>query len=210
MKLTNGYLGLVWEVPLGPDLGYGYARFTVLEGHFGAYVRILNHRSVERVKQFNESEFAKFDELVAPFLGYAGVPQRGDDKWKAIGYLPMKESDFDLPDLKVSYPEVFPPEKNEWFVNRGTVASDVLRDGTGEVIVFPYESVKHLGYYVHVNLKYSTVRVILEWMKILGMDYMSYENQDLPQDFLADQKYYVSVSVPYTEVPKEIRGKVIL
>ena len=46
-------------------------------------------------------------------------------------------------------------------------------------------------------------------MKILGLDYMNYENQDVPQDFLEDQKYYVTVSTPYLEVPKEIRGKVI-
>ena len=55
----------------------------------------------------------------------------------------------------------------------------------------------------------ATPRVTLEWMKILGLDYMNYENQDVPQDFLEDQKYYVTVSTPYLEVPKEIRGKVI-
>ena len=42
------------------------------------------------------------------------------------------------------------------------------------------------------------------------MDYIEYRNDEVAQDFLYDQKFRVALSTPYTEVPKEIRGKVIL
>lgn len=46
--------------------------------------------------------------------------------------------------------------------------------------------------------------------EILDLDFMNYVNHTVPQDFLADQKYIVSVSVPYSEVSKEVRGKCII
>ena len=209
MKLENGYLGLIWEVSLGLDLGYGYVRFTALDDQFGDYVRILNHRSPTKLKQFNVEEFATYDELVAPFLGYGRPPQRGENRWKSTGYLPMQGNDYELPDMKVGDARLAPPESVDWFIIRGTSVGDYLRDENGDTTAFKYNQIKHLGFYGHLNLKMATPRVTLEWMKILGLDYMNYENQDVPQDFLEDQKYYVTVSTPYLEVPKEIRGKVI-
>jgi hypothetical protein len=210
MKLTNGYLGLIWEVPLGPDLGYGYVRFTALEDHFGTYVRILNHRSLSRKKGFDADEFASHDELVAPFLGFGRPPGRGDNRWKPIDYWPMQDVDYELPDMKTGGSLTSSPELADWCIIRGMTVGDYLRNNRDELIRFNFNQVKHLGFYGHMNLKFATIRVILEWIKILGMDYMNYENQDVPQDFLEMQKYYVSVSTPYSEVPKEIRGKVIL
>lgn len=211
MKFTNGYLGLVWEVPLGSDLGYGYVRFTALEHHFGTYARILNHRSATKIKHFDESIFAKFDELVAPFLGYGGPPKRGDSKWKAIGYLPMKDEDYQVPDMKGSRTNGDSPYSVEWGVIRGTSTGDYLKKNeSGDPLLLNFQQVKHLGFYGHLNLKFATFRVILEWMKILGMDYMDYQNQDVPDDILKDQKYIVSVSTPYSEVPKALRSRVII
>lgn len=211
MKLTNGYLGLVWEIPLGINLGYRYARFTALENHFGTYVRILSHRFTEGVKKFDGTVFAQYDELVAPFLGYGGPPQRGAGKWKAIGYLPMKSEDYHLPDMKGGYTDQSASYSTEWGIVRDTSAGNYLKkDESGDPLLLKFERVRHLGYYGHQNLKFATVRVILEWMKILGLDFMNYENHTVPQDFLADQKYIVSVSTPYSEVPREIRGKCII
>ena len=166
MKLTDGYLGLVWEIPLGTELGYGYARFTALENHFGTYVRILNHRFTERIKKFDEVVFSQYDELVAPFLGYGGPPQRRDGKWKAIGHLLMKSEDYHLPDMKGGYTGGVSAYSTKWGVVRGTAASDYLKnDESGDPLLLKFEQVRHLGYHGHSNLKFATVRVILEWMK---------------------------------------------
>lgn len=210
MKLTTGYRGLVWEVPLGQELGYGYTRFTDLDNHFGNFVRILNYRSTTKLKHFSVEDFSFYDELVAPFLALGSPLQRGEGRWRAVGYLPMREEDYQLQDFKGTYPTTFTPEEQLWGICRGITAGDWLRDKTGESIKFTYNQVKHLGTFDgHQNLRYSTCRIVLEWMKVQGMDYMGYVDPSVPTDFLNRQKYCVSVSMPYSEVPVEIRGKVI-
>lgn len=210
MKLINGYRGLIWEVPLGEELGYAYVRFTDLDDHFGNFVRILNYRSVTKLKYFDAEKFSSYDELVAPFLALGRPVQRGEKRWRAVGYIPMRESDYHLPDFKGTHPWTFKPEKQLWYIIRGVTPGDCLRDESRELIEFTYTQVKHLSIYDgHQNLRYSTCRIILEWMKVLNMDYMTYVDPDMPIDFLERQKYCVLVSMPYSEVPIEIRGRVI-
>ncbi|KAB7733033.1 hypothetical protein F5984_03585 [Rudanella paleaurantiibacter] len=210
MKLTNGYSGLVLEVTLGPKIGYGYVRLTQIDSQFGFYTSILDCRRGEPIKRFDFEEFVKLDDLVAPFLTVGRPPRKGKFKWRPLGYLPMEGKDYVIQDFKGGYPGNQAPELTKWSVVRGTAASEVVRDDAGEVMMFSYEQVKHLGYYGHMSLSEATSRIILEWMKILKMDYIGYEDEEFPKDLLAKQKIQVSVSIPYSEVPKEIRGKVII
>jgi hypothetical protein len=209
MKLTNGYQGLIWEVPMGPELGFAYVRTTIIKEQVAIYTSILAYRSHRRLASFNEVNFDEIDDLVAPFMGLGAPTQKGENRWKALGYVSVNLNSLLVPDLKASHPLTIPPEKNSWGVFRGCATSDVLRDDRGEAIFFSYEKIKHLGYYGHTFLKFATPKIILEWMKILGLDYLNYETDVVYSSTLWEYKYAVLTSVPYSEVPPEIRGKAL-
>lgn len=48
----------------------------------------------------------------------------------------------------------------------------------------------------------------MEWMKVLGMDFESYTTTESDNEHIRTMKQQVRESVPYSEVPMEIRGKV--
>ena len=210
MKLVNGYQGLVWEVALGSELGFGYVRSMDIPEHYGWYLDILNYRSQTKIKKFDFEQFKSFDELVAPILGINFPSQRGEDRWKPLGYLPISPERLIAPDMKASDGISSEPESLGWFVIRGTSGSDLLTDDNVEPIIFRYNQVMHLGFYGHNNLRWITPRIILEWMKVLNMDYQAYQTQSVPKDFLSNHKFFVSVSTPYTETPLEHRNKLIM
>lgn len=208
-KLVDSHHGMLWEVPLTQNLGFAYVQ-TICLAEFreiGTLVKVLSFRNNMPYTNNNISFFEQFDFLSTPILGINPPPQRGENKWRKLGYLPLQQEDltcqeFTSPSPFIGYPDY---TKCLWAVYRGTSLDSQFED-----IRFNYEQVKHLSFIDFTNLRFISHRITMEWMKYLRMDYEKYETEDSPSYInIKDQKYFVKCGVNYLEVPKEIRGRAI-
>ena len=208
-EIVDSHHGMVWEVPMTQDLGFAYVQTISMSSfsQMGTLVKILNYRSNESFKSKDEEFFKQFDFLTSPILGINPPPQRGNNKWRKLGYLPLRQEDltcqeFISPSPFIGYPDYI---KCLWAVYRGTSLDSQFED-----IRFNYEQVKHLSFIDFTNLRFMRHRIIMEWMKYLGMDYEKYETEDSPSYInIEDQKYFVKCGVNYSEVDQSTRGRAI-
>jgi hypothetical protein len=207
-EITDSHHGMVWEVPMTQDLGFSYVQTISMAsfGQYGILVKILNYRSNVPYESKNTDFFKGFDFLTSPILGINPPPQRGEYKWKKIGYLDLLDEDLISPEFKggVNLTLRVVPNEILWFIYYGVASCD-----TNEERV-KYWQVKHLTEFGFTNLKFMRHRITMEWMKYLDMNYEKYETEDSPSFInIEDQKYFVKCGVSYSEVPKEIRGRAI-
>jgi hypothetical protein len=207
-EITDSHHGMIWEVPITKDLGFAYVQTISMSSfsQLGTLVKIINYRSNEPFKGKNTNFFKQFDFLTSPILGINPPPQRGDNKWKKIGYLPLLEEDLISPEFKggVNKTLKLSPNKIPWTVYYGIAGCDYFEEK------FDYEQVKHLTFLGFTNLRFMRHRITMEWMKYLDMDYDNYETENSPSYInIEDQKYFVKCGVNYSEVNKSIRGRAI-
>lgn len=215
MKITNGFQGLVWQVPLRDNLGFAYVQTIDPNplGHISAsfLLKILDYHSESPILNFDVDVFQKFDMLTSHLLAMGTPPQRtGEAKWKAVGYLPLTPIDHIFPefkgldhqsDLPFSYTEI--PQGKEWMVFWGGAGCDHYSTyGT-------YNQTKHLGWLTHFNIAFVHHRITMEWMRKWGMNYNQYYTRQWSEEFLAGQKYQVMTTVLFDDVDPKIRGKAI-
>lgn len=215
MKLTNGFQGLVWQVPLTNQLGYAYVQ-TINPNELGHVspsflLKILDYRSENPLKKFDPDQFQQFDMLTSHLLSMGTPPQRtGDTRWKAVGYLPLTPFDHLLPEYKtLDYQSDFPFDYNEipqdpiWVVYWGGALADYYREYA------TYDQVKHLGWLTHFNVAFIHHRITMEWMRKLGLDYDQYYTKQWSELFLKNQKYQVKTTVLFSEIDPPIRAKAV-
>lgn len=215
MKLTDGFQGLVWQVPLTNQLGYAYVQ-TINPNELGHVspsflLKILDYRSESPLKKFDSDQFQQFDMLTSHLLSMGTPPQRtGDTRWKAVGYLPLTPFDHLLPEFKGrSYPADFflpqgeIPQDANWLVFWGGAVAEYYKEHA------TYEQVKHLGWLTHFNVAFIHHRITMEWMRKLGLDYYQYYTRQWDEEFLMGQKYQVKTTVLFSEVDPAIRAKAI-
>jgi hypothetical protein len=207
-EIIDSHHGMLWEVPLEEHLGFAYVQTLSMSAfsQLGTLVKILDYRSEHPFKGKGADFFKNIDFLTSPVLGINPPPQRGEKKWKKLGYLPILEEDLRSPEFKAEYirDNSINIEKQIWYVFFGISASDTLEEK------YTYNQVKHLSSFGFTNLRFMRHRITMEWMKYLDMDYESYTTSDSPAYInLDDQKYFVKCGVHYSEVPREIRGRAI-
>lgn len=204
--IVDSHHGMLWEVPLEEHLGFAYVQTLSMSAfsQLGTLVKILDYRSEQPFKGKGVDFFKTIDFLTSPVLGINPPPQRGEKKWKKLGYLPILEEDLRSPEFKAEYirSNSINIEKQIWYVFYGISASDTLEEK------YTYNQVKQLSFFGFTNLRFIHHRITMEWMKYLGKDYESYTTSDSPAYInLDDQKYFVKCGVHYNEVPREIRGR---
>lgn len=206
-EIVDSHHGMLWEVPLEEHLGFAYVQTLSMSAfrQLGTLVKILDYRSEQPFKGKGVDFFKNIDFLTSPVLGINPPPQRGEKKWKKLGYLPILEKDLRSPEFKaVNWFIQTNPFERDWSVFYGISASDTLEEK------YTYDQVKHLSFFGFTNLRFMRHRITMEWMKYLGMDYESYTTSDSPAYIrLDDQKYFVKCGIHYSEVPREIRGRAI-
>lgn len=206
-EIIDSHHGMIWEVPMTQDLGFAYVQTISMSSfsQLGTLVKIINYRSNEPFKGKNIGFFKQFDFLTSPILGINPPPQRGDNKWKKIGYLPLLEEDLISPEFKgANWFIKSNPYEREWSVYYGSAVCNCLEEK------FSYRQVKHLTFIGFTNLRFMRHRIAMEWMKYLDMNYDSYETEDSPSYInMEDQKYFVKCGVNYSEVNKSIRSRAI-
>lgn len=207
-EIIDSHHGMLWEVPLEEHLGFAYVQTLSMSAfrQLGTLVKILDYRSEQPFKGKGADFFKTIDFLTSPVLGINPPPQRGEKKWKKLGYLPILEEDLRSPEFKggINYSLKLDLYKVKWTVYFGIAACDYFDEE------FTYNQVKQLSSFGFTNLRFMRHRITMEWMKYLGMDYESYTTSDSPAYIrLDDQKYYVKCGVYYSEVPREIRGRAI-
>jgi hypothetical protein len=207
-EIIDSHHGMIWEVPMTQDLGFAYVQTISMSSfsQLGTLVKILNYRSNESFKGKSIDFFKQFDFLTSPILGINPPLQKGDNKWKKIGHLPLLEEDLISPEFKSEFIKIEGKNLNEliWYVFYGISASATLEEQ------FTYEQVKHLSFFGFTNLRFMRHRITMEWMKYLDMNYDNYETIDSPSYInIEDQKYFVKCGVNYSEVDKSIRGRAI-
>lgn len=206
-EIVDSHHGMLWEVPVEEHLGFAYVQTLSMSAfsQLGTLVKILNYRSEQPFKGKGVDFFKNIDFLTSPVLGINPPPQRGEKKWKKLGYLPILEEDLRSPEFKaVNWFIQTNPFERDWSVFYGISASDTLEEK------YTYVQVKHLSFFGFTNLRFMRHRITMEWMKYLGMGYESYTTSDSSAYIrLDDQKYYVKCGVHYSEVPREIRGRAI-
>lgn len=206
-EIIDSHHGMLWEVPLEENLGFAYVQTLSMSAfsQLGTLVKILDYRSEQPFKGKGADFFKTIDFLTSPVLGINPPPQRGEKKWKKLGYLPILEEDLRSPEFKaVNWFIQTNPFERDWSVFYGISASDTLEEK------YTYDQVKHLSFFGFTNLRFMRHRITMEWMKYLGMDYESYTTSDSPAYiYLEYQKYFVKCGIHYSEVPREIRGRAI-
>ena len=207
-EIIDSHHGMIWQVSMTQDLGFAYVQTISMSSfsQLGTLVKILNYRSNEAFNGKKVDFFKQFDFLTSPILGINPPPQRGDNKWKKIGYLPLLEEDLISPEFKSEFVKIEGKNADEfiWYVFYGISASATLEEH------FTYEQVKHLSFTGFTNLRFMRHRITMEWMKYLGMDYEKYEIEDSPSYInIEDQKYFVKCGVNYSEVDQSTRGRAI-
>jgi len=206
-EIIDSHHGMLWEVPLEEHLGFAYVQTLSMSAfrQLGTLVKILDYRSEQPFKGKGTDFFKTIDFLTSPVLGINPPPQRGEKKWKKLGYLPILEEDLRSPEFKaVNWFIQTNPFERDWSVFYGISASDTLEEK------YTYDQVKHLSFFGFTNLRFMRHRITMEWMKYLGMDYESYATSDSPAYiYLEYQKYFVKCGIHYSEVPREIRGRAI-
>jgi hypothetical protein len=175
-EIVDSHHGMVWEVPMNNGLGFAYVQTVSMSSfnQLGTLVKIINYRSNEPFKGKSAEFFKQFDFLTSPILGINPPPQRGDDKWKKIGYLPLLEEDLISPEFKSEFVKIEGKNADEfiWYVFYGISASNTLEE------YFTYEQVKHLSFFGFTNLRFMRHRITMEWMKYLDMNYENYQTKD--------------------------------
>ena len=207
MKKISSYHETLWEIELNEKLGFGYVQIIdrSIYGLFGFLVKIMNYRSNQVRKKIIQEEFNNWDLLVNPLMAAGSIPKKGNCKWKKMGNYPLTEIDLQPPFFKTHNGENDDITKNTWFVYKSF--GDDIDYNNG----FNYEQVKHLTYPNPLIFLHSIHhRITMEWMKILGMDFENYHTTESDQEHIRTMKEQVKYSVPYSEVPIEIRGKVKL
>lgn len=206
-EIVDSHHGMLWEVPLGEHLGFAYVQTLSMSAfrQLGTLVKILDYRSEQPFKGKGADFFKTIDFLTSPVLGINPPPQRGEKKWKKLGYLPILEEDLRSPEFKgVNWFIQTNPFERDLSVYFGIASCNYFDEE------FTYDQVKHLSFFGFTNLRFMRHRITMEWMKYLGMDYESYTTSDSPAYINLDyQKYYVKYGVHYSEVPREIRGRAI-
>lgn len=206
METEKVIVGTVWEVPLELDLGYGYLKLidSCYLDSWGwlVYIYDLNRRDQWKGKDI--STFNDIDYLTSPLLGFHNPPQRGEKRWKKLGILPLLNEECLLPEFKAYQNKLLSPHEQKWSVTIGGSAQYANKYGDRD-----YETVKHLGCFGHKSLRVFSHRVTMEWLRKLGMDYNYYEANEVDSDFIRNQKYEISITPLYTEVPKNIRNRIL-
>lgn len=205
MKKISSYHGTLWEIELNENLGFGYVQIidTKIYNGWGFLVKILNCRSEVRKKHLSIEEFYVWDMLTSPLMAAGTIPQKGNKIWKKIGTFPLNNTDTQVPVCKEGGWD-YEEEKEVWSIIKNLTPQD-WEDGCS------FEQIKHLGYYNPVIFLHSIHhRITMEWMKVLGMDFENYHTTESDQEHIRTMKEQVKYSVPYSEVPIEIRGKVKL
>ena len=205
-EIIDSHHGMLWEVPLEEHLGFAYVQTLSMSAfsQLGTLVKILDYRSEQPFKGKGVDFFKTIDFLTSPVLGINPPPQRGEKKWKKLGYLPILEEDLRSPEFKggINYSLKLDLHKVKWSVYFGIAACDYFDEE------FTYEQVKHLGFFAFTNLRIMRHRITMEWMKNLDMDYESYTTSDSPTYInLDEQKEFAKYGVHYSEVPRAIRGR---
>lgn len=206
-EIVDSHHGMVWEVPMTQDLGFAYVQTISMSSfrQLGTLVKIINYRSNEPFKGKNAEFFKQFDFLTSPILGINSPLQKGDNKWKKIGYLPLLEEDLISPEFKgVNWFIKSNPFDREWSIYYGIAVGNYFEEK------FSYEQVQHLTFIGFTNLRFMRHRIIMEWMKYLDMDYENYQTEDSPSYInIQDQKYFVKCGINYSKVDMSIRGRAI-
>lgn len=205
MKKISSYHGTLWEIELNENLGFGYIQIidTKIYNGWGFLVKIMNYRSEVRKKYISIEEFNAWDMLTSPLMAAGTIPQKGNKIWKKIGTFPLNNTDTQIPVCKEGGWD-YEEEKEVWFIIKNLTPQD-WEGG------YSYEQIKHLGYYNPVFFLHSIHhRITMEWMKVLGMDFEAYTTSESDEEHIKTMKRQVKYSVPYSEVPIEIRGKVKL
>lgn len=207
-EIVDSHHGMLWEVPLEEHLGFAYVQTLSMSAfsQLGTLVKILNYRSEQPFKGKGVDFFKNIDFLTSPVLGINPPPQRGEKKWKKLGYLPILEEDLRSPEFKggINYSLKLDLYKVKWTVFFGVAVCDAKDEK------YSYNQVKHLSFIRFTNLRFMRHRITMEWMKYLDMDYKSYTTSDSPAYInLDEQKEFVKCGVHYSEVPREIRGRAI-
>jgi hypothetical protein len=213
--------GCLVEIPLLKDCGYAYAKIILpyqfnIEASRCLILKVFDyHRDTTiDIKTINFIEdFNSYDLLTNPLL-LLGTPKlRGKDKCKILGYLPLRDEDFILPDFKIPFGKgilisEYEDSIPEWFVVSNLDVNKAYKRG-----VFPYEKVKHLEIWQHNSYYSLRMRITMEWLRKEGKKIEDYFDLDLPPSgegtLIKVIHNKVRNSIPYCEIPKEIRGKVI-
>ncbi len=207
MKKISPYHGSLWEIELNENLGFGYIQIIDrnIYNSWGFLVKVMNYRDILSRKRILEEEFRNWDLLVNPIMAAGRVPKKGSCKWRKMGSYPLTDIDLEPPFFKTRSGETDDITKDTWFVYKD-FGFDIDYE-TG----YNYEQVKHLTYPNPVIFLHSIHhRITMEWMKVLGMDFEVYTTSESDEEHIKTMKRQVKYSVPYSEVPTEIRGKVKL
>lgn len=208
--MMDKYHGSLWEVPLGENLGFAYVQMIDMDMYnmYGWFLKIFNHRSETSVqkKKISDEEFNSWDLLTSSVVTAGTPPRRGDGKWKSLGIYPLSEEDLVSPLFKAADSHSLDYKKGTWTAYNGPPS------GTRQSVDWSglqFEQVEHLSFYNPVVFLHAVpVRLTMEWMKYLGIDFENYSPPKTSLDHLEAMKTHVRYGTNFASVPKNIRGKI--
>ena len=213
--------GDIIAIPLLHNLGYAYAKI-ILPHEFikcdeQIMLKVFDYRSESIVKDIEVTTNQDF--FINPLL-LAGTPRlRGGNKCTIIGNTNLKEEDFVIPDFK-EHPKIY--EECRKFTNESEMSAMWFIAKNLQVIwneKYDYNAVRHLEMWGNTGYDLQIVRITMEFLRKDGKIITDYFPELLldsknSSDYMFEEwkKYVyflVKSSVPYPQIPKEIRGRAI-
>lgn len=102
MGEISSYHGVLWELTLNENLGFGYVQIidaSIYNG-WGFLVKIMNYRSEVSRKKIPLEEFNNWDMLTSPLIAAGRIPKKGNIKWQKLGTYPLSQIDLIMPICK--------------------------------------------------------------------------------------------------------------
>ncbi|MDZ7896533.1 MAG: hypothetical protein U5N85_00680 [Arcicella sp.] len=207
MKLKNGS---IFIIPLMYDLGWAFAKYLDADimfpredgrrNHTEAILRIHNCILKEKPKVI--PDFSEIDLLLNP-LAVTGINNRNYKQlnWEMLGYTPVIEEDYILPNVKSFWP---PIENSEEYVVYENILNSFVGNGY-KYLMTDKEKTLHLEFNDHIGMGIVMFRITMEFLKIQGKDIKEQYGLEKPIHEIMYNRYCDSPI--FSQLPSEIKGK---